>query len=253
MLKQYWVLLLLGFILSGCFSATIPQELATVTSPPSPSSTPTVLWFPPTPTNTPKPTQNVTITPDIRSGVGDFLLTDNFSDTAGWSLSSSNRGSAALGINELTIAITQPKGYFFSVREQPTLDNFYAEVTANPYLCLGADEYGMLFRYQSERDFYRFSLSCDGQVRLDRLFDGTAASPQPWMPSTVIPRGAPSESRLGILARGKEMHFFINDQHIFGINDAYLSRGLLGVFARSAGDNAVTVSFSDMVVRQINQ
>lgn len=253
MLKQNRLLLFLGFILSGCFSNTTPQALPAVTPSPSPSSTPTVLWFPPTPTNTPRPIQYFTPAPDPRSDLGEVLLADNFSDTAVWSLSSSNRGSAALGINELTIAITQPKGYFFSVREQPILDDFYAEVTANPNLCLGTDEYGVLFRYQSNGDFYRFSLSCDGQVRLDRLFNGTAASPQPWMPSPVVPRGAPSESRLGIWTSGEEMHFFVNDQYIFGVEDAYLSRGLLGVFARSAGDNAVTVSFSDMSVRQVNQ
>lgn len=252
-MKQFAILVILGFVLCSCLPNTTPPVLPTNTSSPVPSLTPTILWFPPTPTNTPRPTHEVTATPDLRSDIGETLFTDNFSNPTVWTLTSSNRGNAALGINELTIAISEPKGYFYSIREQPILDDFYAEITVQPNLCSGTDEYGMLFRYQSDGNFYRFSLSCDGQVRLDRLVDGQAASPQPWMPSPIIPRGAPSESRLGIWVNGKVLRFFINDQYLFGVEDRFLKNGSLGVFARSAGDNAVTVLFSDMIVRSVNQ
>jgi hypothetical protein len=47
------------------------------------------------------------------------------------------------------------------------------------------------------------------------------------------------------------MRFFINDEFQFSINDRILATGLIGVFARSGGETAVTVSFSDLVVYQI--
>jgi hypothetical protein len=158
-----------------------------------------------------------------------------------------------MGVNELTIAIVQPKTYLFSTRTEPSSSNFYVEITASPNLCVGLDEYGLLFRIRSIGDFYRYSLSCDGQVRLDRVVGGTAGSPQPWLVSASVPRGAPSSSRLGVWAVGRELRFFINDEFQFAVSDSYHGSGLFGVFARSAGENAVTISFSDLKVYQIGQ
>jgi hypothetical protein len=48
------------------------------------------------------------------------------------------------------------------------------------------------------------------------------------------------------------MRFYANDEYLFTVHDPLLSSGLLGVFARSAGDMAVTVNFTELVVREIN-
>ena len=177
---------------------------------------------------------------------------DDFGDESEWRLAAVDSGQTALGINELSIAIVKPKVLLYSVRQEPIFADFYAEITASPSLCVGVDEYGLLFRYASPADFYRFSLSCNGQVRLDRVLGGQAASPQPWISSSSVPNGAPSSTRLGVWAVGDEMTFFINDEFQFSIRDAMLPSGRLGVFARSAGDNAVSVSFSNLVVKEIN-
>jgi hypothetical protein len=105
----------------------------------------------------------------------------------------------------------------------------------------------------SPGDFYRFSASCDGQVRMDRVVGGTASSPQPWIPSGSVPPGAPSSSRLAVWASGKEMRFFVNNDYQFTVSDPLLPEGNLGVFARSAGQLDVTVSFTDLIVYDINQ
>jgi len=133
------------------------------------------------------------------------------------------------------------------------LRDFYLEITASPSLCRDADEYGLLLRASSLRDFYRFSLSCDGQVRLDRLVNGTASSPQPWTLSGAFPPGAPSISRLAIWAKEKEMRFFVNEEYQFTVSDPMLPSGSIGVFARSAGDNAVTINFSELIIREIDE
>jgi hypothetical protein len=157
----------------------------------------------------------------------------------------------ALGDHELTIYIAQSRVYLYSLRDGPILDDFYAEITASPTLCRAADEYGLLIRVSPLLDYYRFSVSCDGQARLDRVYGGQVSSPQPWTPGGMIQVGAPSLSRLGVWAVGKEMRFFVNDAYQFTVRDPLLQSGTLGVFARSAGDTAVTVSFSNLVVRSI--
>jgi hypothetical protein len=57
---------------------------------------------------------------------------------------------------------------------------------------------------------------------------------------------------LAVWAVGKEMRFFVNDYYIFSVSDPAQAKGNLGVFARSAGEMAVTVSFSDLEVREVN-
>jgi len=242
---------ILMILLSGCLAGTPLPPIPTDTPTPTQTSTPTVIWFPPTSTSTPIPTVMRSPTPELRPGIGSSLLNDDFRTIEHWVAGNPGHGTVALGLDEISLAITQPRGYLFSFRDEPTLDNFYLEITASPSLCTGSDEYGLLLRYNSPVDFYRLSLSCDGRTRLDKLVGGTASSPQLWLGSSSIPSAAPSSSRIGVWAVGNEFRFFINDEFQFGINDRILSHGLIGVFARSGGENAVTVSFSNLVIYQV--
>jgi hypothetical protein len=46
------------------------------------------------------------------------------------------------------------------------------------------------------------------------------------------------------------MRFYVNGEYLFTVSDPSLRSGGLGVFARSNGENDLTVSFSDLVIRQ---
>ncbi len=256
MLKKVWLVYLFTTILWACKEAPITTPTAKQpTSTPTliVTSSPTIIWFPPTATHTPFATPVVTPTADMRPSLGSILLEDDFSSQVDWSLSNSEQGNVAYGNDELTIAIGETNAYLYSIRENPIFTNYYLEITAAPSLCRDLDEYGVLFRVSQTLDYYRFSLSCNGQVRLDRISGGKASSPQPWMPSGAVPPGAPSSSRLGILAVGSEMKFFVNEQYQFSVVDPLLTAGGLGVFARSTNGMAVTVNFSNLIVYEVTQ
>ncbi len=187
----------------------------------------------------------------MRPKLGDILLEDDFSEAKLWQLSQSDTGSIALGKNELTIAIGETNATLSTFREEPQLTNFYLEITASPSMCRGLDEYGVLIRVSSSMDFYRFSLSCDGQVRLDRVINGQASSPQPWMLSGAVPPGAPSHAKLGIAAVDSKLDFYVNDEYQFSVKDPSLPSGGIGLFARSTNKMAVTVNFTNLVIYQI--
>jgi hypothetical protein len=243
---------LVGLLCCACSAAPTagPTPTSTLTAP-TQTVTPTVVWFPPTATPTTFPTPVITPTEDMFPKTGKILLEDDFTDPTAWTLSQSDLGSVALGINELTIAIGEANAYLFSVREAPIFTDFYLEITAEPNLCRDLDEYGVLIKVSPNLDYYRFSLSCNGQVRLDRVIKGQASSPQPWMMSGSVPPGAPSSSRIGISAKGNQMDFFVNGQYQFSIHDPVLASGGIGVFARSTNNMAVTVNFSDLIVYDI--
>jgi hypothetical protein len=252
-MKNILTYCLLAVICSACSVAPISTVLPTQTQAlPTATITPTIIWFPPTATYTPFPTPVVTPTLDMRPNLGRVIFEDDFSDSNVWTLSQTQEGSIALGKNELTIAIGEMNAYLFSIREEPNLSNFYLEITASPSLCRNMDEYGVLFRVSPNIDYYRFSLSCNGQVRLDRVSQGQASSPQPWIMSGSVPPGAPSSARIGISANRADMSFFVNDYYQFSIHDPLLLSGGVGVFARSANKMAVTVNFSDLIAYEVN-
>ncbi len=253
--KRFLVpLLCFLLLLPACFPVSSTEEMPTETVAPTltVTPTPTIIWFPPTPTFTPFPTRSITPTPDLRPGLGKVILQDDFSSADEWILSSTSQGSVALGKNELSVVVSEPKTYLYSVRKSPELSDFYLEITASPNLCQGMDEYGLLLRFSSPGDFYRFSLTCNAQIRLDRLVGGEASSPQTWMVSGDAPPGAPSICRLAVWAAGSELRFFVNDQFQFSVKDPTITRGNIGVFARSAGNNIESVIFSDLIIKEIH-
>ncbi|HSB66874.1 MAG TPA: hypothetical protein VLD65_09855 [Anaerolineales bacterium] len=249
--KRFFFVIMVLLCTACAATPVVTPTLTATTVPPMATITPTVIWFPPTPTHTAFPTPVITPTADMRPQLGELLFKDDFSDPKAWQLSQSSSGNIAMGTNELTIAIGENNAYLYSLREEPIFTDFYLEITASPSLCRDLDEYGVLFRVSPSVDYYRFSLACNGQVRLDRVIAGQASSPQPWLPSGVVPPGAPSSSRIGIAANGSNMDFFVNGQYQFSIKDPLLTSGALGLFARSTNKMAVTINFSDLELYSI--
>ena len=255
-MKRLFLILFCGLI-SLTAAACIPLEpltpLPTDTLPPSTQTpTATIVWFPPTPTITPLPTSTILAptTQATQASRGELLFEDQFSEAKRWTTGRTGSGTITLENNELTLAVSRPGGYLSSLRSGTKLSDYYAEITASPTLCRGSDEYGLLLRTSSSGNFYRYSLTCDGQVRLDKLYQGKASSPQGLTLSGQVPRGSPSRSKLGIRTSGKDLNFYINDEFQFSVSDPSLISGGLGVFVRSNGDNPVTVNFSDLKVYQ---
>lgn len=246
------LLALLVIGLAGCLPSATPLPPLPTDTPgqPSVTPTPTIVWFPVTPTYTVPPGVTLQPTPTTASDParGTLIFADQFDDPQAWSLGRGGGGQAALGVNELTLAVQRPSGYVSSLRRATELGDFYLEITAAPTICRGGDEYGLLLRVGSEQDFYRFSLTCDGQARVDKLFQGGASSPQPLTPNAAIPRGAPSSTRLSVLATGDDLYFYANGEYLFTVRDPSLFSGAIGVFARAAGEDPVTVNFSDLQV-----
>jgi hypothetical protein len=242
--------------LTACLPARTPlPPLPTDTPlPPADTPTPTTIWFPPTATFTPLPAVTTPLTPtlDLSPHFGALLFDDNFTADSPWTLGRTTIGSMALGVNELTLAVTQSRGYLYSARQGVVLGDFYLEITASPSLCRGADEYGLLLRVSPALEFLRFGLLCNGKARLDRIVGGQASSPVPPTLVGAVPPGAPSTSLLGVWALGKELRFYANGQFLFAARESVLLSGGLGVFARASGSDALTVNFSHLSIYAAN-
>ena len=230
-------------------AVTVESEAISGTSTLTPS--PTVEWFPPTETPAPQPTPGTTSTPSLLDGVNGVVYSEIFRSLQGWMVPTTNRGEVNVDRSQINIVIREPGTYLAAVRENPEFDTYYVEITASPSLCQGKDEYGLLFQASGQNQYYRYGLSCDGELRLDRVSAGTVSAVQPWTPSSAVPRAAPSQSRLGVLVERERMSFFIDDALQFSVEERQFTSGTLGVFAHSRGETAVTVSFSGLIVREL--
>jgi hypothetical protein len=239
------------FLLSSCSAldswlAEPTRASATETPPP----TATILWFPPSATPTLQTFSTKAPTPEMRPGLGNELLTDDFSDPSLWDIAASNQASANIADNRLTIAV-QSGVYMLSLRRDLVLTNHYAEITARPSLCRGEDNYGVLIR-ASASSYFRFALACDGTVRAERILNSNRVILQTPLPSADVPPGAPGEVRIGVWAVGREMRLFLNGRFQFSVSDPSFPSGTIGVYVRSAGSTAAVVSFSDLVIQRVD-
>jgi hypothetical protein len=217
----------------------------------TPQPTPTIDWFPAsaTPTlealSTPKPP-----TPEMRPGLGTTTLTDDFSDPSLWDTATSDQASAEMDNNRLNLSV-ESKVYIISLRHGLTASDYYAEITARPSLCRGDDSYGLLVRANA-MSYYRFSLSCNGNVFAERINGGKREVLQTPLLSGDVPRGAPGEVRIGIWAVGAEMRLFLNGRYQFSVSNPNFPSGTIGVFVNSAGETPAIVSFSRLSIQEVN-
>ncbi|MDX9863322.1 MAG: hypothetical protein RBT34_00810 [Anaerolineaceae bacterium] len=243
-----------AFLMSACAVFSPPEAAPWPTATATALPTKTPVWFPATATNTPRPpaTPVPSVTPNQYPGIDALILKDGFLADDGWPEFRKNTGSAVLGPGELTLSVTDEDGYVTIFRSSPTVDDFYLEVQANPRLCQVTDSYGLLVRAASGLDYYRFSVSAEGQIRADRFRGGNVVVLQAWEPSGQVPRGCPVSLKLGVWAVGDELRFFVNDVFQFSVEDAAIARGQIGFFARSKSETVLSVTFSDLELYWVN-
>jgi hypothetical protein len=242
-------ILLFSLLLTAC-SALIRPNLGTATPrPPTPTPflSPTVVWFPPTDTPTPSAlTDPATPLPDYMPGLGKILYTDDFTDPKIWS----DLGTDYVRGGRLTLAASNGV-YQMSLNQDLLVSDFYAEVIAHLNLCRAADEYGILVR-AIPASYYRFTLTCTGEVNADRVINRARTPLKLPYPTMDAPRGSPSDVKIAIWAVGSEMRFFLNDFYQFSVSDPVMPNGSLGFFVRASENSPVTLSFSDLIIRAVN-
>ena len=246
------IALAMTFLTSSC--AVVDALNATPISTPAtetPTATATIAWFSAsaTPTlgalSTPKPP-----TPEMRPGIGETTLSDEFSNPALWDIAASDQASAKIDSNRLILSV-ENKVYIISLRHELAEDNYYTEITARPDLCRGDDSYGLLIRANAVA-YYRFSLTCNGNVFAERISVGKRELLQAPLQSGDVPRGAPGEVRIGVWAVGTEMRLFLNGRYQFSISNPNYPSGTIGVFVNSAGENPAIVSFSRLTLQKVD-
>jgi hypothetical protein len=185
------------------------------------------------------------------SGLAEVLYSDSFGIQRDWRIPSTAVGGVGWIDGRLSISVRRPNTTYAITRDEPIVNDFFMEAKARAELCSQDDEYGILFRADSEGGFYRFTLTCDGEARVTRTFNGTEAVLIPkTLTNTVIP-GLLVDNRLGVLAEQEVLRFFINGEEVFSLRDRTSYAGRIGMVVRSRQGGQTTASFDELIVRAL--
>jgi polysaccharide export outer membrane protein len=97
---------------------------------------------------------------------------------------------------------------------------------------------------------YMFALGSDGAVWHAAVFGQVEGAIKYLFPWTTLEGIGPGTNRLGVLARGSELQFYVNGALVWEGRDEALASGSLGVFATTSPDQEATHRFDQVQLRQ---
>jgi hypothetical protein len=120
---------------------------------------------------------------------------------------------------------------------------FEAQVTI-----IKGDEGGLIFRADDATSkFYYFRVGHDGFYGLNVSKDDKNSTPLIYDTSSAIKTAAGQTNTLTVVARGKNIYLYINQQFVASTSDGSYSAGEIGIFAGNNGSNT-DVAFSNVRV-----
>ncbi len=116
--------------------------------------------------------------------------------------------------------------------------------------CKAFDNYGLIFRYKNNANFYLFGISCDGTYRLLRRVDGVFETIIDFTKSNSInPLG--QRNILGVRAVSDNLSLYVNDKFLSTVKGAQFADGLIGFYVAPRLTPNMTVVFDDVEVYEI--
>ena len=251
MLKKIWLLVLTLFLLAAC-AAPIPE--ATPAPEPEPilvlSPSPTIDWFPSTPT----PTRIATVVGSLPTQISEvpvswpLQVTDDFSDQSHWQESSDSAGTVAYETNSLSLALPAGKTPLVSISDHILPGDFYLELTMDVLMCSDADQYGLILWRNSTSGTFRIWFNCRGEFMVDRQLNASIGHLLNWQKARKLQPGAPASNRIAVWAESGQLRVFANGVEQFALQTRSDLSGALGVIAQGSGSTAATFSISNLVI-----
>lgn len=182
---------------------------------------------------------------DWRTGTP--ALSDNFSrDTDAWTVDTGSSALKTISRGRLTVKVPEPKMFRWSMLDNlDVFSDYYVEVDARHVAGPEDGMMGIIFRYLDVDNFYAFLVSADGWYTLLKYVDGEASRPVEWAESDVLETGAGSENTLAVLADGRNIALYANDEELDRVTDRSFTEGALALVAGTGDDGDLEVSFDN--------
>lgn len=180
------------------------------------------------------------------------LYRDSFvvGETGPWQVEGDALGRTAVLDEQLVIQVNAPAMIQFATLSEPLFSDFVLQVDGRILVGVPQSSYGVLFRMQSATQFYRFSITGDGQYMVERRnADGSWTRFVPdWTSTPAINQGVGAVNQLRITATGSNMRFYVNDTLLQQVVDDQYASGTMGLDAGTFGHPELQVAFDNLVV-----
>ncbi len=228
-----------------------PSTTPSITPSVTPSVTPSIIPTE-TQTNTPTtaPTKGHTPTPAPEDPVETLGSPDwkaSFKDDSYWYTFEDEQSSIQVKNGLLVLKSFKANNYENWSMSYPKISDFYLEIQGTTGdECEGKDRYGTIFRAPDPNQGYLFGITCDGYFRV-RAWDGeTFTELAKWQQSDHILTGDNQTNRIGVMADGDELSFYINGHLVEELQDSTYDRGVFGIYIAAAETRGFTVSVSQV-------
>jgi hypothetical protein len=204
----------------------------------------------PTPTPTPSPTRPLppTSPPTPMPTAGPLLYEEDYGDpSSGWWTSSDADYEVAYQDGEYVFTIfTDDYGVWAWAGKY--FEDFILNAEAGQVSGPDQNNYGVIFRFQDSSNFYRFSISGEGQYAVHRKLNDDWEDLVPWTDSPAINDGVGWNS-LRVACQGPYMNFYINDIYVADVTDDAFLGGDIGFYAgTSEGATDLEIAFDNLQV-----
>ena len=183
------------------------------------------------------------------------LFSDFFAggEAKGWLIESDAEGYTAVENDQLVVAVDKPHTIQYSTLNEPTFTDFLFEAEATLLSGGVNSSYGLMFRLEEGRGFYRFAVTGDGLYVVERRnFDGSwSRLSDGWQEADVINQGLNATNKLKVVVGGPNIIIFINDQALgqFTDTNGYF-QGHVALDAGNFGGTGLKVAFDNVIVRR---
>ncbi|MGA9531240.1 MAG: hypothetical protein WBR18_00840 [Anaerolineales bacterium] len=234
--------------MSAC--APAPVQPTPTPSPLPPTITATFPFPTLAPTATEQGLATPTQPPGVLESAGDIVYQTDFSQAGKWPLGQDSAG--AVSLFEEFLSVVLPRA--FLTREirspAPARADFILDVQTQTEVCRGLDEYGVVFRQIDEVGSLRFTLTCQGGIRLRRTQGSSSRALVPFEDQVLaVNPGAPADNRITVRARGPDLDLYVNGALVLQASDPEPNSGFSGLIVISAADSTqTTVLFDDLTL-----
>ncbi|MCU0510124.1 MAG: SH3 domain-containing protein [Anaerolineae bacterium] len=176
---------------------------------------------------------------------GEPTVEDNFSRNTGqWTVDSGREALSQIARGRLIISVPEEELFRWATLDTGALyTDFYVEVDAEPLAGPEDGMMGVVFRYTDADNFYAFITSADGYYALIAYVDGELDRLVDWTETDALDAGA--ENRLAVLAVGRELALYANDEELDRVTDRAFSEGQIALLAGTNADGGFDVGFDN--------
>jgi hypothetical protein len=179
-------------------------------------------------------------------------FTEDFSSsTNGWKTASDDAMTIGLQDGALHFMIEDLDTIAWSTPTDKRFGDFVLDVDATQVDGPSDNTYGVIFRYQDDRNFYRLDISGDGYFAVFKRTDGAWTKVQDYLETPSVKQGN-ATNHLQVTAQGNQFTLNVNGQTVKTFDDNDFSTGNVGVTAGTLFDNAgVHIAFDNFNVSEV--